>query len=90
MTKITRNQKRDQDVWRQLEAKGWSVIIVWECELEKNRLGETVSRVQQEILSNGELFARHQEERRVARLHRLNERREQKARQESLLNELKS
>jgi DNA mismatch endonuclease (patch repair protein) len=33
--KITRNQERDQKVWRQLEAKGWSVIIVWECRLKK-------------------------------------------------------
>ena len=38
VAKVRRNQKRDQDVWRKLEAKGWSVIIVWECELEKNRL----------------------------------------------------
>ena len=33
--KITRNQERDQEVWRQLEAKGWSVIIVWECQQKK-------------------------------------------------------
>ena len=32
--KVTRNQERDQEVWRQLEAKGWSVVIVWECELD--------------------------------------------------------
>ena len=31
--KVSRNQARDQEVWRKLEAKGWSVIIVWECEL---------------------------------------------------------
>ena len=35
--KVTRNQERDQEVWRQLEAKGWSVVIVWECELMKAR-----------------------------------------------------
>jgi DNA mismatch endonuclease (patch repair protein) len=32
--KISRNQERDQEVWRQLEAKGWAVIIVWECQLK--------------------------------------------------------
>ena len=26
--KVSRNQERDQEVWRKLEAKGWSVIIV--------------------------------------------------------------
>ena len=26
--KVARNQERDQKVWRQLEAKGWFVIIV--------------------------------------------------------------
>ena len=25
--KVARNQERDQEVWRQLEAKGWAVII---------------------------------------------------------------
>lgn len=29
--KIVKNQQRDQEVWRRLEIKGWSVIIVWEC-----------------------------------------------------------
>lgn len=33
--KIARNQHRDQEVWRQLEAQGWTVIIVWECQLKK-------------------------------------------------------
>lgn len=34
--KITRNQQRDQKVWRQLEAKGWYVIIVRKCQLKSN------------------------------------------------------
>ena len=32
--KVVRNQERDQEEWRQLEAKGWAVIIVWECQLK--------------------------------------------------------
>ena len=48
--KVSRNQSRDEDVWRQLEVKGWSVVIVWECELKKNRFEETVDRVEKEIL----------------------------------------
>ena len=67
VTKVSRNQERDQEVWRKLEAKGWSVIIVWECELEKSRLEDTVFRIAQEIRENGELFNQRKEERRVER-----------------------
>ena len=62
--KVARNQERDQEVWRQLEAKGWFVIIVWECELKKAVFEETVKRVSAEILQNGESFRLAQEERR--------------------------
>lgn len=77
--KVARNQERDQKVWRQLEAKGWSVIIVWECELKKNVMEETIQRVEAEILHNGEIFRSAQDDRRRAR----NEyRQEMKARKE--------
>lgn len=65
--KIARNQQRDQEVWRQLEAKGWSVITVWECQLKKTLREETVSRVAVEILRNGENYRALQAERRKAR-----------------------
>ena len=51
--KVARNQERDQEVWRQLEAKGWSVIIVWECQLKKTNFEDTVQTVIAEIRSNG-------------------------------------
>lgn len=54
--KITRNQQRDQEVWRQLEAKGWFVIIVWECELKKFRFEDTVNSVATEIVRNGNTY----------------------------------
>ena len=66
-TKISRNKQRDQEVWRQLEAKGWSVIIVWECELKKAAFEETVGRVRDEILRNGEEYSSAQGERRRSR-----------------------
>ncbi len=65
--KVARNQERDQEEWRQLEAKGWSVIIVWECELKKAAFEETVGRVRDEILLNGEAYRSEQEERRLFR-----------------------
>ena len=89
VAKIARNQERDQEVWRQLEAKGWFVIIVWECELKKNRLEETVARIEKEIFANGEAYQRHQEERRSMRRQRQAEIREQKLRQTALMIEIK-
>ena len=65
--KITRNQEHDQEVWRQLEAKGWSVIIVWECQLKKAVLEETIARVEAEIKQNGEILRCAQDDRRKAR-----------------------
>ena len=52
--KVARNQERDQRVWRELEALGWSVIIVWECELTKTNLPDTIQRVDAEIKAAGE------------------------------------
>ena len=63
-TKIARNQERDQEVWRQLEAKGWAVIVVWECQLKKAALDETINRVEAEIRRNGEIYRVLLEERR--------------------------
>lgn len=65
--KIQRNQQRDQEVWRQLEAKGWSVIIVWECQLKKAVMEETIQQVEAEILHNGEILRSAQDDRRRAR-----------------------
>ena len=90
VNKVARNQKRDEEKWRQLEAKGWSVIIVWECELEKKNLDSTISRVKDEIEENGREHQRRKEERRLIRQQHLLERREQKDRQNQLLSEIKS
>ena len=89
VAKVARNQERDQEVWRQLEAKGWSVIIVWECELKKKCFEETVNRVENEILANGEAYRKHLEERRALRKQRQDEIREQKLRRAALMEEMK-
>ena len=90
MAKIARNQERDQEVWRRLEAKGWSVIIVWECQLKKANLEETIDRVAGEIVRNGEAYRAAQEERKKAREEYRRERRERKEREQSLLEEVRS
>ena len=88
--KIARNQERDQEVWRKLEAKGWSVIIVWECQLKKANLDDTVARVSAEIVRNGEDYRAAQEKRRKAREEYRQERKARKEREQSLLEEVKS
>ena len=88
--KVARNQARDQEVWRQLEAKGWSVIIVWECELKNAALEDTVFRVAQEIVRNGESYRNTLEERKQARNEYQKERKERMEREQSLLKEAKS
>ena len=86
--KIAQNQQRDQEAWRQLEAKGWNVIIVWECQLKKNSLEETINQVEAEILRNGETFRSVLEDRRKARESYRQERRERKEREAALRSEL--
>ena len=88
--KVARNQKRDQEVWRQLEAKGWAVIIVWECQLKNACFSETVQQVKAEIISNGERFTKEREERRASRQAYLKERKARKEREASLLVPLKN
>ena len=90
MAKVARNQERDQEVWRRLEAKGWSVVIVWECQLKKANLDETVALVAEEIVRNGEAYRAAQEERRKAREKYRQERKARKEREQSLLEEVKS
>ena len=43
--KIQRNVDRDQQNIEALEKAGWQVIVIWECELKKKKLEETMSRL---------------------------------------------
>lgn len=87
--KVARNQERDQKVWRELEAMGWSVIVVWECQLKKKCLEETAARVAKELLHNGEMLRRFQVERREAKKKYRQECRTRKEREKELLTEIK-
>jgi DNA mismatch endonuclease (patch repair protein) len=86
--KISRNQERDQEVWRRLEAKGWFVIIVWECQLKKARLQDTADAVADEIQRNGEIYRSLQVDRREARASYFQERRIQREKEAILLREI--
>ena len=71
-----------------MEAKGWSVIIVWECELEKNRLPDTVAHVSAEIKANGALYQQRKAERRAEKERRREERAKEKAELEARKKEI--
>lgn len=87
-TKVAKNQQRDQEVWRQLEAKGWYVIIVWECELKKYRFEDTVNSVAAEIIRNGNTYNYIQEARKKARALYQEEQKTRKEREAALKAEL--
>lgn len=46
--KISRNQRRDRRVTRELRFRGWSVLRIWECRLTKSPLG-SASRIQRAL-----------------------------------------
>ena len=76
-------------VWRKLEAKGWYVIIVWECQLKKGKLEETVERVAAEIVNNGEAYRTEQQERRKTREEYQQEQRARKERELAMMEEVR-
>lgn len=50
--KFERNKQRDAEHVAALRADGWSVITVWECELEKSVRQERLNRLYEQITTN--------------------------------------
>ena len=50
--KLERNRQRDANHVAALQATGWRVIIVWECELKKAMRDERLKRLYDEIIVN--------------------------------------
>lgn len=50
--KISRNISRDEEIHRKLSAVGWNVIVVWECELKKDKRENTLEYLYYNILRN--------------------------------------
>ncbi len=42
ISKVKRNQERDRKDREELEKKGWNVVTIWECQLEKKSREETL------------------------------------------------
>ena len=87
--KIARNQERDQEVWRKLEAKGWNVIIVWECELKNDSFLNTVSSVESQSQANLTRYLQEREDRRIRREEWRKELKRRKERSEQILTYIK-
>lgn len=49
IAKFNRNVENDQKHYKELKDAGWRVIVVWECEIEK-QFDETIERIVNEIL----------------------------------------
>lgn len=48
--KIQRNVERDKTNYDALSSQGWNVLVVWECELKKQKLPDTISQLERNIL----------------------------------------
>lgn len=52
--KFARNRERDERNARQLLEDGWTLLVVWECQLKRGRFDATMARVVAEVRAAGE------------------------------------
>lgn len=52
ITKIEHNKERDQKEYKTLTDAGWQVIVIWECQLKKNTIEETMRNVEHLLNKN--------------------------------------
>ena len=50
--KITKNRERDQRNYTLLEQMGWNVLLVWECQLKKDKRDITLAQLKDAIINN--------------------------------------
>lgn len=88
--KIARNQERDLINIQRLESIGWSAITVWECELGKPVINNTMDKVEAMLAENKtkwEAYQQHRRENRRFAIEQARRRREINAIIEAELNE---
>ena len=49
--KLYENKERDERNQKELEKLGWKVITVWECELKKDKIEQTLDELYAQIIS---------------------------------------
>ena len=88
--KIARNRHRDEVTSAHLEALGWTVITVWECELKGKETAEArLEALAKEVRQAGERKKQAESQRKISRLNAKRERERLLARQTELEEELK-
>ena len=88
--KIARNQERDLVNIQRLESIGWSAITVWECELSKSSIENTMEKIESMLEENRtkwEAYQAHRRESRKFAIEQARRRREVNAIIEAELNE---
>ena len=84
-TKIENNRERDLRDYTFLESLGWRVIVVWECELKKDRIDGTIATVREQLDANRASWLAEQADRRQRREEWYEEMRRRKERAEKSL-----
>ena len=88
--KIARNRHRDEVTTAHLEALGWTVITVWECELRGKAASEArLEALAEEIRKAGERKLQQERQRHMSRATAKREREEMLKRQAKLEEEIK-
>lgn len=67
VNKIARNQERDLVNIQRLESIGWSAITVWECELGKSSIENTIEKIESMLEENRTKWEAYQAHRRESR-----------------------
>lgn len=67
VNKIARNQERDLVNIHRLESIGWSAITVWECELGKSSIENTMEKIESMLEENRTKWEAYQAHRRESR-----------------------
>ena len=49
MAKVQRNRERDHEEYKALHNAGWQVVVIWECQLKKNVIEETMHGVEHSL-----------------------------------------
>lgn len=50
--KLLRNRKRDSENYKLLTNLGWKIFIIWECDLKKDKMAATLSKLSNDILTS--------------------------------------
>ena len=61
-TKLSRNVERDREVSDELNAQGWRVVTIWECQLKKQMREETLTTLVNFIITGSDFILENKED----------------------------